>query len=63
MHAYLEMFQTDPGGSRGFSLTQAIEMGRPARLRLTVDVAQDAINAIRVAGSAIKIADGMIRTP
>lgn len=50
-------------GTTQLHLTQGIEMGRPARLRLTVDVAQDAINAIRVAGSAIKIADGMIRTP
>lgn len=50
-------------GTTQLHLTQGNEMGRPARLRLTVDVVQDAITAIRVAGSAIKIADGMIRTP
>lgn len=50
-------------GTTVLHLTQGVEMGRPSSLRLTVDVAQGAITAIRVAGSAIKIAQGTIRIP
>ena len=50
-------------GTTVISLTQGVEMGRPATLRLSIDCAMGAISAIRVAGSAVKIAQGQIRIP
>ncbi|NKX44318.1 PhzF family phenazine biosynthesis protein [Roseicyclus persicicus] len=52
-----------PGGTTTLRLRQGVEMGRPSDLRLTVDVDAGAIAAIRVAGSAVKIAEGTIRIP
>jgi trans-2,3-dihydro-3-hydroxyanthranilate isomerase len=50
-------------GTSVWSLRQGVEMGRPSDLRLTVDVAKGAITAIRVAGQAVKVAEGTIRIP
>jgi len=52
-----------PEGTTAQHLTQGVEMGRPSALRLTVDVTQGTLTAIRVAGSAVKIAEGTIRIP
>lgn len=46
-----------------FHLKQGVEMGRPSVLRLGVDTRAGAITAIRVAGQAVKIAQGQIRVP
>ena len=50
-------------GTSVWTLRQGVEMGRPSNLRLSVDVSAGAITAIRVAGSAVKIAKGRIRIP
>jgi trans-2,3-dihydro-3-hydroxyanthranilate isomerase len=50
-------------GTSVWSLRQGVEMGRPSDLRLTIDVAGGEIAAIRVAGQAVKIAEGTIRLP
>ncbi|MFW5881436.1 MAG: PhzF family phenazine biosynthesis protein [Roseicyclus sp.] len=50
-------------GTSVFHLQQGVEMGRPSELRLTVEVAEGAIAAIRVAGRAVKVAEGRIRLP
>jgi trans-2,3-dihydro-3-hydroxyanthranilate isomerase len=50
-------------GTSVWTLRQGVEMGRPSDLRLSIDVADNAIAAIRVAGGAVKIADGHIRVP
>jgi trans-2,3-dihydro-3-hydroxyanthranilate isomerase len=50
-------------GTRVLHVRQGVEMGRPSDLRLTVDVRGGAIAAIRVAGRAVKIAEGRIRMP
>ena len=50
-------------GTSVWTLRQGVEMGRPSDLRLSVDVSAGAITAIRVAGSAVKIAKGRIRIP
>jgi len=52
-----------PDGTTTLHLAQGVEMGRPSTLRLSVDVVGGQISAIRVAGSAVKIADGAIRCP
>ena len=50
-------------GTTVWALRQGVEMGRPSDLRLSVDVADQEISAIRVAGRAVKIAEGHIRVP
>jgi len=50
-------------GTTTLSLRQGVEMGRPSALRLSVDVADGALTAIRVAGSAVPVASGQIRIP
>ena len=50
-------------GTTVLFLTQGVEMGRPSDIRLTVDVTADQITAIRIAGRAVKIAEGQIRIP
>jgi len=50
-------------GTTTLRLMQGVEMGRPSALRLSVDVTDGALTAIRVAGSAVKIAEGTIRIP
>ncbi len=46
-----------------FAIAQGIEMGRPSALGLTVETAQGAIAAVRVAGAAVPVAEGRIRLP
>jgi trans-2,3-dihydro-3-hydroxyanthranilate isomerase len=50
-------------GTNTWTLKQGVEMGRPSDLRLCVDITDQSITAIRVAGSAVKIAEGKIRIP
>ncbi|QXT41469.1 PhzF family phenazine biosynthesis protein [Gymnodinialimonas ceratoperidinii] len=50
-------------GTTAFALRQGVEMGRPSNLRLTIDTAEGEIEAVRVAGQAVKIASGQIRIP
>jgi len=50
-------------GTSVWTVRQGVEMGRPSALRLSVDVSAGAVTAIRVAGSAVKIAEGRIRIP
>jgi trans-2,3-dihydro-3-hydroxyanthranilate isomerase len=50
-------------GETVLSLQQGVEMGRPSDLRLSIDVAKGAITAIRVAGRAVKVAQGTIAVP
>jgi trans-2,3-dihydro-3-hydroxyanthranilate isomerase len=50
-------------GDTTLTLAQGVEMGRPSRLRLTTAVASGTLTEIRVAGQAVKVADGQIRRP
>lgn len=50
-------------GTTTLHLAQGVEMGRPSALRLSVDVRQGRLTAVRVAGQAVKIAQGTIRRP
>jgi len=52
-----------PDGTTTLQLAQGVEMGRPSALRLSVEVTGGTLTAIRVAGSAVKIAEGEIRIP
>ena len=44
-------------------LTQGVEMGRPSRLEVAVDVAGAAVTAVRVGGGAVRVSDGTMRVP
>ena len=52
-----------PSGTTTIHLKQGVEMGRPSALRLTIDTENGAPTAIRVAGNAVKVAQGQIRIP
>ena len=50
-------------GTTTLHLQQGVEMGRPSDLRLTIDVAKDQLQAVRIAGSAVRIGQGQLRLP
>ncbi len=50
-------------GENALSLAQGVEMGRPSRLHLTIDVSGGDLAEIRVAGQAVKISHGHTRVP
>lgn len=52
-----------PEGTTTIPLEQGVEMGRPSDIRLTAEVSGSALIAIRIAGRAVKIAEGTIRVP
>jgi trans-2,3-dihydro-3-hydroxyanthranilate isomerase len=47
-------------GTHQYELEQGYEMGRPSNLHLEVDVAGDAVTAVRVAGNAVRVSQGSI---
>lgn len=47
-------------GANQFWLEQGIEMGRPSRIRLEIDVSGGAIEAARIGGAAVKVAEGTL---
>jgi len=50
-------------GETVITVDQGVEMGRPSRLRLTAVVADGVLVAARVAGRAVRVAQGRIRVP
>ncbi len=50
-------------GLFAFDIEQGVEMGRPSRLGVEVDVADGSASAIRVGGSAVSVAEGRIQPP
>ncbi len=50
-------------GETVLAVDQGVEMGRPSRLRLTAVVREGALVAARVAGQAVRVAEGRIRVP
>jgi trans-2,3-dihydro-3-hydroxyanthranilate isomerase len=52
-----------PAGTARFTIRQGVEMGRPSDLALTVESGETGIRAVRLAGSAVRIAEGRIAVP
>lgn len=50
-------------GTTAIDLQQGVEMARPSALWLTIDTVDNALTAIRVAGQAVKVAEGQINIP
>jgi len=52
-----------PDGTTVLHLKQGIEMDRPSDLRLSIDVVGGTLQAVRIAGSAVRIGAGRLRLP
>lgn len=53
-------FDQSGAGSHRHWIEQGIEMGRPSRIRLEMDVEGGAITAARIGGHAVKVAEGTL---
>ncbi|MEJ6784419.1 PhzF family phenazine biosynthesis protein [Aminobacter sp. Piv2-1] len=53
-------FDQPTDGSHRFWIEQGIEMGRPSRIRLEIDVAGGKLAAARIGGHAVRVAEGVL---
>lgn len=53
-------FDALPDGAHRLWIEQGVEMGRPSRIRLEMDVAQGGITAARIGGHAVRVAEGAL---
>lgn len=53
-------FDTPRDGSSRFWVEQGIEMGRPSRIRIELDIDKGILTAARIGGHAIKVAEGVL---
>jgi trans-2,3-dihydro-3-hydroxyanthranilate isomerase len=54
------LFDEAVDGSHGYWIEQGVEMGRPSRIRLEIDVEQGRIGGARIGGHAVKVAEGTL---
>lgn len=59
---YLAPAQPTDGTLR-WTVLQGVEMGRPSTIKVEADVANGAISAVRVGGSAVMVSEGVLRLP
>jgi trans-2,3-dihydro-3-hydroxyanthranilate isomerase len=53
-------FDTPSDGSSRLVIEQGVEMGRPSKIRLELDVEGGKLTAARIGGHAVKVAEGML---
>lgn len=53
-------FDRPGGGMSRFWIEQGLEMGRPSRIRLELDVEGGKLDAARIGGQAVKVAEGVL---
>jgi trans-2,3-dihydro-3-hydroxyanthranilate isomerase len=53
-------FDEPADGPAQYWIEQGMEMGRPSRIRLELDIAGGVIEAARIGGHAVKVAEGML---
>jgi trans-2,3-dihydro-3-hydroxyanthranilate isomerase len=53
-------FDRPPDGQQRYWIEQGIEMGRPSRIRLEVEVKAGAVAGARIGGHAVKVAEGVL---
>jgi trans-2,3-dihydro-3-hydroxyanthranilate isomerase len=53
-------FDAPPDGSTRLLIEQGVEMGRPSKIRLELDVERDRLIAARIGGHAVRIAEGTL---
>ncbi|WP_157015748.1 PhzF family phenazine biosynthesis protein [Mesorhizobium xinjiangense] len=56
----IHAFDAPVDGPNRYWIEQGIEMGRPSRIRLEIDIAQKAMTAARIGGHAVKVAEGVL---
>lgn len=56
----IHQFDEPVDGPTGYWIEQGMEMGRPSRIRLELDIADGGISAARIGGNAVKIAEGTL---
>ncbi len=49
-------------GTNNFHLEQGVDMGRPSQIKLSIDLEDSKITAIRIAGTAVRISHGTLET-
>jgi trans-2,3-dihydro-3-hydroxyanthranilate isomerase len=47
-------------GVNGFDIEQGVEMGRPSVIRVEAEVSGGGVTAVRIAGSAVKVSEGVM---
>ncbi len=53
-------FATPGEGERTFVIAQGVEMGRPSRIALSLEVARGALAAASIGGPAVLVGEGTI---
>jgi trans-2,3-dihydro-3-hydroxyanthranilate isomerase len=53
-------FDKPVDGSERYWIEQGIEMGRPSRIRLEIDVENGRMDRARIGGHAVKVAEGVL---
>lgn len=53
-------FDAPPNGSTGLLIEQGVEMARPSKIRLELDIERGALAAARIGGHAVKVAEGTL---
>ena len=56
----IQRFDRPPGGGHRYDIEQGLEMGRPSRIVLELDIDGAAIDAVRIGGDAIVVAEGTL---
>lgn len=60
---WLMASRTLPDGTHCWTIEQGIEMGRPSRLDLSIDLKNAQISGVQVAGTAVPVSKGLITVP
>ena len=58
---YLAQRAAKQDGTLRWTIEQGFEMGRPSIIYLETDVAERAVTAVRVGGTAVRVSDGVLR--
>ncbi len=60
---YLAPLGTEPSGTVNWLVDQGVEMGRPSRLEVEVDLSESVVTGIRVSGSSVLVSHGEMEIP
>jgi len=56
----VDHFDKPVDGTHSFWIEQGVEMGRPSRIRLSIDIERGTLTDARIGGNAVKVAEGLI---
>lgn len=58
----VQHFDRPADGTHSYWIEQGVEMGRPSRIRLSLDIDRGMLSDARIGGNAVKVAEGVIFT-